>query len=877
MSVSISQLTFEHHREAIGIAEASPRISWRFDGNVSDWEQSAFDIEVARNVQGTRQFSDFYSFNSSQSLFVNWPAEPLKSAEQVSVRARAHGKDGQQSTPWSDWVTVETGLLSGKDWQGAVPIAADLPLDTNRVKRPVYFRQDFSVKDKIQSARLYITSLGIYEAEINGKRVGNHVLAPGWQSYDHRQVYDTYDVTDMIKEGDNAIGAVVGEGWFSGIIGGLYPDYPTYVPNNNWGDTIGLYALLVVTKEDNSTIVVPTNQTWKANHGPILASGIYAGETYDSRLEEEMHGWSSPSFNKTWLATKQLSALKGQLTPPDGPPLRKLEERKVVSVFKSPSGKTLVDFGQNLVGWLRINVEGPSGTSIVIKHAEVLDQGELGTRPLRTANATDTFTLNGKGSQTWEPRFTYHGFRYVQVENWPGDQLSIADSLTAVVVHSDMERTGWFECSDSLLSKFHENVVWSMKGNFFSLPTDCPQRDEREGWTGDVHAFGPTANYLYNTAGFFRGWHRDIWSEMSVGDTMTVGHFIPNAPTVVPVAVGGGAAFWSDVVVGNPWNLYRFFGDAGMLEEHLPQASGWIDKGLPRNEVGLWNRSNYQFGDWLDPASPPDDPSAATTSKHLVADAYLVRMTELLANISTALGDTAQADQYRSQHASLIGEFQKAWMTEDGVLANQTQTAYALSLYFGLYTDPAKRDAAASTLRSIVADNNYLVGTGFAGTPVIGSALRSVGATDDFYRMLLQTQVPSWLYQVVMNGTTTWERWDSMLPNGTINSGSMTSFNHYSFGSVADWVHQTVGGLQPAEPGWKKITVAPVPGGGITHADTKFLSGYGEVRCKWSIKGAQLLVEVWVPPNSRAEIILPKSGEVKEVGSGYHALYEDGY
>ncbi|KAI6493257.1 hypothetical protein MCOR13_007823 [Pyricularia oryzae] len=879
MSIAISQLSLEHHRDALGIGEASPRISWRFDGNVSDWEQSAFDVEVARSVQGNRQ-SSVYSFNSSQSLFVNWPAEPLSSAEQALIRTRAHGGEGQPSTPWSDWVAVETGLLSRQDWRGALPIVAERPLDTGRVKQPVYFRKDFSVDDKIKSARLYITGLGIYEAEINGKRVGDHVLAPGWQSYGFRHVYDTYDVTDMIQDGDNAIGAVVGEGWFSGPLGGMGADFSWVITNNNWGDSIGLYALLVVTKEDNSTVVVPTDGTWTANTGPILSSGIYAGEAYDSRLEEAIQGWSSPSFNQsTWLATKQVDAISDQLASPDGPPMRKLEERKPQSVFRSPSGKTLVDFGQNLVGWLRVDdVEGPSGTKITFKHAEVLDKDELGTRPLRLANATDTLILHGKGPQSWEPRFTYHGFRYVQVDGWPEGAPPLAESLTAVVIHSDMERTGWFECSHALLSKFHENVLWSMKGNFLSLPTDCPQRDERLGWSGDAHAFGPTANYLYNTAGFFRGWHRDIDSEMQVGGSMVVPAYIPNVPARQPPALPA-LAVWGDVSVGNPWNLYRFFGDGGMLEAQFAQASNWVGKGIYRNDVGLWDRRSFQFADWLDPKSPPENPGAATTAPLLVADAYLVRMTELLANMSTLLGKSAQTDEYRRQHTTLVGEFRKAWMTTgDGRrMANETQTAYALALEFGLYADEAERASAGATLRSIVADNDYLVGTGFAGTPALGPALRAIGATEDFYRMLLQTRTPSWLYQVAMNGTTTWERWDSMMADGTINPGEMTSFNHYAFGSVADWIHQTVGGLQPAEPGWKKVKVAPVPGGGITSADAIYVSGYGQVRCKWSIRGGQFMLEVWVPPNSRAEITLPRSGRSTEVGSGYHVLSEDGH
>ncbi|KAL0943148.1 alpha-l-rhamnosidase [Colletotrichum truncatum] len=874
MAVSISQLSFEHHRLALGIAEAKPRISWRFEGNVVDWQQTAYDIEIVRASDGS---PSIHNVNSSDSLLVPWPDLPLQTAEQATVRARAHGQDGQPSTPWSDWVTVETGLLNSTDWAGAVPIAADRDTELDAPKRPIYFRRPFELAANVSSARLYITALGIYEVEINGKRVGDLVLAPGWQSYNYRHVYDTYDVTELVKGGDNAIGAVVGEGWFSGRLnygGGV---------RNNYGDTIGLLSLLVVTLEDGSIVKVPTDTSWKANTGPILTSEIYDGERYDSTLETNLDGWSSAAFSAdNWLAVKELPALKGKLVPPYGPPVRIIEERKPQEIFKSPSGKTLIDFGQNLVGWLRLNVSGPNGTNITLHHAEVLEDGELAIRPLRYAAASDSLILHGNGVQNWEPRFTFHGFRYAQIDGWPEETPLTTNSVTAAVVHSDMEQTGWFECSNPLLNKFHQNVRWSMKGNFLSIPTDCPQRDERLGWTGDAHAFAPTANYLYNAAGFWKGWHKDLWSEMQRNDSMVVPFTVPTLPPDAPATP---AAVWGDVAVANPFNIYQAYGDLGLLEEQYPQAQAWIDKGISRNEVGLWNRSSFQFADWLDPKAPADNPHGATTAPNLVADAYLIHMTDFLSNISASLGRDEAADDYRRQRDNLIQEFHKAWI-HDGALANKTQTAYAMALNFGIYHDEDERSAAAKTLREIVADNDYLVGTGFAGTPPLGFALREIGATEDFYRMLLQTRVPSWLYQVVQNGTTTWERWDSLLTNGSVNPGEMTSFNHYAFGSVANWMHQVIGGIAPAEPGWKRITIAPIPGGNITSANSKFISPYGEVKVQWWIENNTednashrngFHLNVQVPPNTKADITLPNGGETTEVGSGYYEFHDPTY
>ncbi|KAF4993541.1 hypothetical protein FGRMN_6400 [Fusarium graminum] len=851
MALTISRVSFEHHRTALGIAETEPRISWRFDGDVADWEQSSYEIEVTRNT-GKRPNS--FSFNSSQSLYVPWPDTPLDEAEAASVRVRAHGNIGhnQPSTPWSDWVSAETGLFS-KSWEDFRPIASTIKVNASEPKRPVYFRKGFEVPDDIESARLYVTALGIYEVEINGKRVGDHVLAPGWQSYHHRHVYDTYDVTDLLTPGSNAIGALVGEGWYAGRLGfggGT---------RNLYGNSTGLLAQLRIKLNNGTSIKISTDTTWKSSFGPDL-------------LEADVKGWSTSDFDSSsWHPTRLLPALEGKVVPPDQPPARRIEEVKPLKFFKSPTGKQLVDFGQNLVGWLRLRVDGPSNTTIRLHHAEVLEDGELAIRPLRQAKAEDIIKLSGNGPLEWEPNFTFHGFRYAQIEGWPEETPLDEYSVTAIVVHTDMEETGYFNCSHPLLNKFHSNVRWCMKGNFLTIPTDCPQRDERLGWTGDAHAFGPTSNYLYDTASLWKSWHKDVWSEMAVNDSMIPPIFVPTLPS----AFGNGqlpTAVWGDVVVAGPWNVYQAFGDKGLLEEHLPQAQGWIDTGIVRDPSGLWNRSMFQFGDWLDPLSPSDNPGGATTHRNLVADAYLIKMTETLSQIVDALGVVDEADKYRLQVADLKREFQKEWVS-DGKLANETQTAYALSLGFDLLEEE-ERSGAAATLRRIIKDNDYHVGTGFAGTSPLGFALKGIDATDDFYRMLLQEKLPSWLYQVVMGGTTTWERWDSLLPNGTVNPGEMTSFNHYSFGSVANWMHQVIGGIAPLEPGYKKIAIAPIPGGNITHASAKLVTGYGTISADWTVTDAGFHLRVRIPPNTKAEVTLPDTSRTETVGSGYHEFYQ---
>ncbi|KKK25052.1 hypothetical protein AOCH_003731 [Aspergillus ochraceoroseus] len=793
MALSVSKVFFEHHRTALGIGETSPRISWRFDGKVSDWYQGAYELEIRRVGQ---EPATTFHIDSSDSVLVPWPSDPLNSGEEATVRVRSFGHKHQPSTPWSDPVTVEPGLLSPDAWQGAAAIGSDRPTEVNRTHRPIYFRKEFILDEQVLAARLYITALGLYDARLNGQRVGDHVLAPGWQSYKHRHEYNTYDVTDLLRHGQNSVAVAVGEGWHAVL---------TCRDKFQWYEDLRA-----------------SDGTWKSSTGPLLTSEIYDGETYDSRLE--MDGWDSPGFNdSSWLGTHEVPFSKQVLAAPDAPPVRRVAEHKLVNVFPSASGKPVLDFGQNLVGWLRIRVKGPRGQTIRFLHTEVMENGEVATRPLRTAKATDYFTLSGDAVQEWEPSFTYHGFRYVQVDGWPAETELNADSVTAIVVHSDMEQTAFFECSDPLINRLHKNIVW------IAPPQTIP-----------------------NVLG-------------------------PSSPAT---------SIWGDSIVGVPWQLFQSFGDKAMLQEQYPGAKDWIDRGIIRNEVGLWNRSTFQYADWLDPKAPPDSPGAATTNSYLVSDAYLIHSTEMVANMSSALSLAQNAEGYASSRAALTKAFQDAWISDSGLVANETQTGLTLPLYFKLFAKPAHYTAAIGRLVDMITQNEFKVGTGFAGTHLLGHTLSAYGAADTFYNMLRQKDVPGWLFQVIMNGTTTWERWDSMLANGSINPGEMTSFNHYAVGSVGSWIHESIGGLSPQEPGWKKFNVEIIPGGGLDEASTQFLSPYGLIATQWSVdahkgegcaKGTrnfQLALEV--PPNTQATVKLPGNGKGKGkkilvVGSGvYH-------
>jgi alpha-L-rhamnosidase len=612
MTVSITSVTLEHHRETLGIGDTAPRISWRFAGDAKGWVQSAYEIEISRPNTHAKNFNIIKK--SEDSILVPWPTTPLKSRLRASVRVRAFGGVDAQPTEWSSAVEVETGLLEKEDWSAKL-VGAERTISTRESLRPALFRKGFKIGKPVKSARLYITSYGVYEAYINGTRVGDHVFAPGWTCYRHRLYYQTFNVTGLLKEGNNAIGVEVAEGWYCGRIG-FYGGQ-----RNIYGDQLAVLAQLEVIFEDGETLAVGSDGSWKTSVGPRISSQFYDGEEYDA--SQEIPGWNSSSFSDgNWKPVEELDFPSAELLSPEGPPIRKTETLKPQKIWKSPTDKVIVDFGQNSVGGVRIRVAGPKGHRITLTHTEVLENDEVATRPLRDCKATDTITLSGEPLE-WEPKYTFHGYRYVQVENWPLNHgLPKLSDLEAVVIHSDMEPTGWFECSEPMVNQLHSNIRWGMRGNFVGIPTDCPQRDERLGWTGDIQVFTPTANFLYDTSGFLSSWLKDVSVEQFDHNNIV--------PQVIPNVLNGcdAQAVWGDVSVITPLALYKSFGDKNFLINQFASMQAWI-KAIPRGSNMLWDPNANQLGDWLDPDAPPSDPGAGKTDGHLVANAYLVHITEV--------------------------------------------------------------------------------------------------------------------------------------------------------------------------------------------------------------------------------------------------------
>jgi alpha-L-rhamnosidase len=718
-----------------------------------------------------------------------------------------------------------------------------------------YFRRAFTVDADLQEATLHVTGLGIVEPYVNGTRVGDQVLAPGWTSYQHRLMITSHDITAQLHPGGNAFGAIVGEGWAVGTLG-------WDGARHHYADRPALFAELHLRYPDRIQ-VIGTDDTFRTGTGAVRANGIYFGETYDARLEPD--GWATAAFDDTgWEPASLFPWNLDTLEASTAPPIRRIQEIAPTAILTSPAGRTIVDFGQNVSGWVRLTVTGIAGDTIVLRHAELLTpDGEPEFETNRTAEATDRYILRGGEAEIFEPRFTFHGFRYVQVEGWPGT-LSDED-LTAVVVHTDMTRTGWLETSEPLLNRLHENTVWSMRDNFVGVPTDCPQRDERLGWTGDLNAFAPTGVFLYDVRDTLTSWLQDLAAEQA--DTGQV-------PMVVPDVLRTGStptALWGDVAISLPWLLYQEYGDKAILAASYPSMTQFMDNvEAALDENGLWSRG-FQYGDWLDPDAPADNPAGGKTDAHLVASAYLCKTTRELAATADVLG-TDDAARYHALAQRVRDAFRHEYVSPAGRVTNESATAYALALMFGIL-DPDQEQKAGDRLADIIAGNGYTIATGFAGTPLLPDALSRTGHLADAYALLLQQKMPSFLYPVTMGATTIWERWDAVLPDGTLNSTGMTSLNHYALGAVADWMHRVIGGLERLEPGWRRIRVAPQPGGDLTHARAAHDTALGRAEVDWRIIDDTMHLIVTIPEGARADVQLPLHPDrlTEEVGAGTHA------
>ncbi len=871
-------LTAEYQTDPLGLGVARPRLGWQLNRPERGARQTAYELQAAASAEdlarGTPLLWDSARVDSDQSVLVPYGGPALASGQRVFWRVRVWDEHGSPSD-WSEPAFFEAGLLHVSDWTAQWITPAQNPDPTKSEPAPL-LRGTFKVDRPIRRARLYITSLGLYAAQLNGRDVGDQLLTPGWTDYDKRIEYQTYDVTARLHPGQNALGVTLADGWYRGYLG-------FGGARNLYGTRLALLAELRITRDDGSVQVVGTDGSWKSSTGPIQAADLYNGETYDAQLEKA--GWSEAGYDDAgWSGVVTLDHPKDTLFAGIDPPVRRTGEIHPMSMYRTPEGEYIFDLGQNMVGWARLRIRGAAGARLTVRYAEVLDRaGNLYTANLRTAQATDRYILKGGGQdEVFEPHFTTHGFRYVGVTGFPREPT--LDSVTGIVVGTDLRRTGTWESSNLLLNRLQHNVGWSQRGNFVSIPTDCPQRDERLGWTGDAQIFARTAAYNFDVAGFFTRWLGDVSADQKADGAMPF--VIPDilskhAPTLQA------AAGWGDSAVIIPWTLYLAYGDRQVLAEQYPSMKAWVEYERRVAPDLLWN-TGAQFGDWLAYAAPSSEARSypgATTGKDLAATAFFAHSTDLLSRAAAVLGQEEDARTYADLFAKIKEAFGREFVTPNGRVGENTQTAYTLALRFGLLPESQRAEAAHRLAADVARHNDHLT-TGFLGTPYLCQVLGDHGHLDTAYALLTQESYPAWLYPVRMGATTIWERWDGIKPDGTFQDPEMNSFNHYAYGSIDAWMYGVVAGIDvdPARPGYKHVRIEPRPGGGLTFVRATEQTPYGEVASAWAVDGDTFSLTVRVPPNTSATVRLPRAtlAAVRESGrplaesSGIAGAHQDG-
>lgn len=832
--LTLSKLKIEGLINPIGVEENQPSFSWVIESTRREITQNSYEIKVFKDQETL--FWGSGKVVSEESINIKYTGPTLNSSTRYYWQVRIIDNKGNKS-PWSAKAYWQTGLLKKNEWKATW---IESKKDIGDIS-PI-FRKGFKVNKNIASATLYATAHGIYEAHLNGKRIGDAYLTPGWTSYNKRLQYQAYDVTPLLRNGNNAIGAILANGWYKGTL--------NWEPREKiYGDKLGFLAQLTIKYTDGSEETVATDASWKTSTSGILYAEIYNGETFDAN--KNLKNWSLPTFDDSkWDNTKIANYNLSNLISTINEPIKKQEIFAVKKAIKTPKGETVLDFGQNLVGWETIKLKGKKGDTIRVYHAEVLDKnGNFYTANLRSAKATSTYILSGE-EEVYHPRFTFYGFRYIKIEGLT-DQLDTAN-FKAVALYSDMPKTGSFTSSNSLVNQLQKNIEWGQKGNFLDIPTDCPQRNERLGWTGDAHAFFRTAVFNRDGKNFFRKWMKDMAADQH--EDGRIPWVIPN--TLLPNQAA--STGWADACTIIPWQHYTAYGDKQILIDQYPTMKAWVDY-MKKNSVNhLWNTEKFHFGDWLF-YRPDDDKDgiAAITDKYLIAQCFFAHSTQMLINAAEVLGKKEDVELYDALLNNIKSAFVKEYTTANGGLVSNTQTAYVLALQFDMLP-AALRPQAAQRLVDNINKYNHLT-TGFLGTPYLCDVLSRYGFDDVAYKLLLRENYPSWLYPVKSGATTIWERWDGQKPDGTFQTDEMNSFNHYAYGAIGDWLYRTSAGLKEGSAGYKEIIIKPHLGGDFTYVSAQQHTPYGEASSTWNLKDEEYTLTIKIPVNTSATVYIPCS------------------
>jgi alpha-L-rhamnosidase len=689
-----------------------------------------------------------------------------------------------------------------------------------------YLRKEFRVRAPVRRAVVYATAQGIFELSLNGRRVGNEYFMPGWTDYRKRIYYRAYDVTDMLETGSNALGAILGDGWFRGNI--------SVSGQNQYGTRLRFKGQLHIEYADGQTEIIASDRSWRAAYGPILESDMQAGEVYDAR--REMPGWNRAGFDaKDWSPVVAGSSLNPLLEAYPGAPVRNTLELPTLDLTEPAPGKYVFDLGQNFSGWIRLKVKGNAGDRLVLHFGEMLEaDGTVYTANLRSARATDTYILKGGGEEIWEPRFTFHGFRYVQISGLRNKPTT--DAVTGIVIHSDAPLSASFECSNPMLNQLYRNIVWGQRSNYLEVPTDCPQRDERLGWTGDTQVFIRTGCYNQDVSAFFTKWIVDLM------DTQNAHGLFGNQ---APVFHGHGAAAWACAGIISPWTIYKVYGDIRVIRDNYDSMVRYLEA---CGKDGLGGRKAHTWGDWLAPGRRP--PPA------LVSAAYYAYTTSLMAEIAEVLGKESDAARYRKQFEAIRTHFQKTFVGNDGRIESDLQTVYCMALKYKLLTEAQREQAAAHLVKRIQA-KNYHLSVGFLGMPILLPTLTDIGRSDLAYRLIQNTTYPSWGYSIEQGATTIWERWNSFSKKNGFGDVKMNSFNHYALGSCGEWMFRSLLGIESDGAGFRKIEMNPEMGEGITWSRGHYDSINGRIGSDWKIVDGKFIWRVVVPANTSATVYVP--------------------
>ncbi|MBI9095162.1 MAG: family 78 glycoside hydrolase catalytic domain [Sphaerochaeta sp.] len=836
----------------VGLTE-EPQFSWVIDTPFRNCRQKQYQIQIADEPSFTSPFFDTYLVQSSASAQVRIsgfiPEEGIIYWARVRVVTESDG-EGVSTSAFSKSTTILGGLKNPDSLKEHF-ITAESEEDI-KLSKGTYLRKAITLKKVVKSAVIFSTAQGVYKLHLNGKKVSDDQLAPGWTSYDHRVLYQSYDVTDQLFLGENVLGAHLGSLWYKGTLSFLKI-------HNFYGEYASFSLRLDIQYTDGSKDTIYTDESWKGSYSPVLNSQLYEGETYDASLEQK--NWDTRGFDdRAWHNARIVACTVEHVEAQVGSAVELQEVIAPTLAFYTPKGERVIDFGQNMSALPEVRGQGKAGDTIILRCFEVLDKdGNVYTDNLRRAEQRITYTIKDDNPFVYRPYFTFFGFRFIHVESFSG--RADIDNFKAYVIHSTMEQTGSFVCSNSDLNQLQHNILWGLKSNFVDVPTDCPQRDERLGWTGDAQIFCRTASYNVNTYTFFKKWLRDLALDQT--EDGGVPHVVPDVLYKYPFdnwLLNKGthsAAAWGDAAIINPWVLYLTFGDIAILETQYESMKGWIDFMKHHAKNNIWNYK-LQFGDWV--ALDAEEGSYfGATPNELTCTAYYAYSTNLFVKISRVLGKEEVAKQYETLYNQIVQTFQQTFFAPDGTMTAQTQTAHILALHFNLAPKQFVENTVENLKKLLAEHDGHLV-TGFVGTPYFCHALSSNGCLDEAYELLLKDDFPSWLYQVRKGATTVWEHWDGIKPDGSMWSPNMNSFNHYAYGAIGEWLYRVVAGLEIDEkaPGYKHAIIAPRIGGNLTWVQAGYQSIYGEVGVSWEREDKTNIIalEVKVPANTTASIRL---------------------